>query len=89
MRDRPLYIFRVGSIEWKSDIEVEVGGGYYASGWGASGNTYTLKKVNGKWQVINDTMNWISYNSQVKRLRSICRLRLGTESGRSRISAYS
>jgi len=53
-------ILSVRSIEWKSDTEVDVKGGYYEHGLSASGNTYTLKKVNGKWKVTNDKMNWIS-----------------------------
>jgi hypothetical protein len=53
-------IFRVTSIEWKSDTEVDVSGGYYEAGLSASGNTYTLKKDKGKWKVTNDKMHWIS-----------------------------
>ncbi|MBV10320.1 MAG: hypothetical protein CMN21_14010, partial [Rubinisphaera sp.] len=53
-------IFRVTSIEWKSDTEVDVKGGYYEGGLNASGNTYTVKKENGKWKVTNDKMHWIS-----------------------------
>jgi hypothetical protein len=53
-------IFRVTSIEWKSDTEVDVKGGYYEGGLSASGNTYTVKKENGKWKMTNDKMHWIS-----------------------------
>jgi len=53
-------LFRVRIIEWKSDMEVDVKGGYYEHGLSASGNTYTLKKEKGKWRVTNDTMHWIS-----------------------------
>jgi hypothetical protein len=53
-------IFRVTSIDWKSDTEVDVQGGYYEAGESASGNTYTLKKEKGKWKVTNDKMHWIS-----------------------------
>ncbi len=53
-------IFRVRSIVWKSDTEVEVKGGYYEGGRSASGNTYTLKKEKEKWKVTNDKMDWIS-----------------------------
>ena len=35
-------IFRVRKIEWKSDTEVEVQGGYYEGGLSASSNTYTV-----------------------------------------------
>jgi hypothetical protein len=41
-------IFRVTSIDWKSDTEVDVQGGYYEGGHSASGNTYTLRKDKGK-----------------------------------------
>ena len=51
-------IFNVTRIQWKSDTEVE--GGYYEAGLSASGNTYTLKKDKGKWQVTKDKMDWIS-----------------------------
>jgi hypothetical protein len=53
-------IFRVESMKWKSDTEVDVKGGYYEAGLSGSGNTYTLKKGKGKWNVINDKMHWIS-----------------------------
>jgi hypothetical protein len=53
-------IFRIAAIEWKSDTEVAVSGGYYEAGLSASGNTYTVKKVDGKWTVTKDEMHWIS-----------------------------
>lgn len=53
-------VFRVRIIEWKSDTEVDVEGGYHEHGLSASGNTYTLKRENGKWKVTNDKMHWIS-----------------------------
>jgi hypothetical protein len=53
-------IFRVTKIEWKSDIEVEVTGGYHEALLSSSGNTYTVKKENGKWKVTKDKMDWIS-----------------------------
>jgi hypothetical protein len=53
-------IFRIRSIDWKSDTEVDAQGGYYEAGDSASGNTYTLKKEKGKWKVTNDKMHWIS-----------------------------
>jgi hypothetical protein len=64
-------IFKTGAIKWVSDTEVEISGGYYEAGLSASGNTYYLKKVNGKWTVIKDVMHWISYFS-VSRLLIIC-----------------
>jgi hypothetical protein len=53
-------IFRVSKIEWRTDAEVEVKGGYYEANLSASGNTYTVKKQDGKWKVTNDKMDWIS-----------------------------
>jgi len=53
-------IFTTGAIKWVSDTEVEISGGYYEAGLSASGNTYFLKKVDGKWKVIKDVMHWIS-----------------------------
>lgn len=53
-------IFSVTNIEWKSDTDVVVKGGYCEGGLSASGNTYTLKKDKGKWQVTGDRMDWIS-----------------------------
>jgi hypothetical protein len=53
-------IFNVTRIQWKSDTEVEVEGGYYEAGLSASGNTYTLKKDKGKWQVTKDKLDEIS-----------------------------
>jgi hypothetical protein len=53
-------IFRVRKIEWKSDTEVAVKGGYYEAGLSASSNTYTVKKEKGKWKVTNDKMDSIS-----------------------------
>jgi hypothetical protein len=54
-------VFRVERIEWKSDSQVDVDGGYYEDGMSASGNTYTVQKTKGKWKVTNDEMHWISY----------------------------
>lgn len=53
-------IFRVTSITWKSDTEVDVSGGYYEAGLSASRNAYTLKKESGQWKVTSDKMQWIS-----------------------------
>ena len=53
-------IFRVTTIKWSSETEAEVDGGYHEHGLSASGNTYTLKKENGKWKVTKDKMHWIS-----------------------------
>jgi hypothetical protein len=53
-------IFRVRSIKWISDIEVEVLGGYFEDGLSASGNTYTVRKKQKKWKVSNAVMSWLS-----------------------------
>lgn len=53
-------MFYVGEIKWVSEIEVEVAGGYYEANLSASGNTYYLKKKDGKWVVERDEMHWIS-----------------------------
>jgi hypothetical protein len=53
-------ILRVSSIMRISDIEVEVQGGYDQSGRSASGNIYTVKKINGKWSVTQDKRTWES-----------------------------
>jgi hypothetical protein len=52
--------FRVTSIVWISDAEVKVAGGYYEGNVSSSGNTYTLKKEAGNWQVTRDEMGSIS-----------------------------
>ena len=53
-------IFRIESITFQSDEEVEVRGGYFEGGLSASGNIYTVKKVQGVWQVTKDELQWIS-----------------------------
>jgi hypothetical protein len=57
--------FRVTSIAWISDTEVEVVGGYYEGNVSSSGNTYTVKKDTGKWQVTNDKMGTISHGPDI------------------------
>jgi hypothetical protein len=54
-------MFHTGAIKWVSDTEVEVSGGYYEGGLSSSGNTYYLKREAGKWKVIRDVMQWISW----------------------------
>lgn len=53
-------IFRVTSIKWINDIEVEVEGGYYEAGLSASGNIYYVTKESGQWVVKEDKILWIS-----------------------------
>ena len=52
--------FTTGGIKWVSDTEVEIPGGYYEGNLSSSGNTYYLKKENGKWKVIKNVMHYIS-----------------------------
>lgn len=59
---RPALIFSVGKIEWISDAEVSVGGGYEEGNVSSSGNAYILKKQDGKWTVTKDQITVISEN---------------------------
>lgn len=49
-------IFRLYGVKWVSDSEAELDGGFYEIG-NNSGlvNTYTLKKISGKWTVTKST----------------------------------
>jgi hypothetical protein len=53
-------LFRTSEIRWISDDEVEVDGGYFEGGLSASGNTYYLKRENGRWVVTRDVLHWIA-----------------------------
>jgi hypothetical protein len=53
-------VFRVRTIKWVSETEVDVVGGYFEDGLSASGNTYTVIKTQGKWTVSEAKTNWIS-----------------------------
>ena len=57
---KPALIFSISKITWVSDTEVIVDGGYAEAGLSSSGNTYTVKKRDGKWTVTEDRMDWIS-----------------------------
>lgn len=57
---KPGLMFRVTGIVWISSTEVTVDGGYEEGNMSASGNTYTVKKENGKWKVTNEGIGWIS-----------------------------
>ena len=56
-------IFSIYEINWKSDSEVEVAGGYYEGSESASYNTYYLVKKGGKWIVERNVMHTISLNT--------------------------
>jgi hypothetical protein len=71
---RPALIFQVSRITWISDTEVTVDGGYEEGNVSSSGNTYTVTKRNGKWEVTHDQMNVISRSTDQRKrtpLRSI------------------
>jgi hypothetical protein len=61
--NEPALIFFVSSITWISDSEGRrrLRGGKLSS----SGNTDTVRKQNGKWEVTDDKMNSISLNFRV------------------------
>jgi hypothetical protein len=59
---RSALIFRVSRLTWISDTEVSVDGGYDEGNQSSSGNTYTVRKRNGKWEVTGDKMNMIFEN---------------------------
>ncbi|HTT21253.1 MAG TPA: hypothetical protein VMG82_20145 [Candidatus Sulfotelmatobacter sp.] len=68
---KPALIFSISNITWVSDTEVTVSGGYEEANLSASGNTYSVKKNDGKWTVTEDRMNWISENKPSVQLRPI------------------
>ncbi len=53
-------ILYAAEITWISDTEVEVKGGYYESRMSAEGNTYYLKRDDGRWIVTKEVVHWIS-----------------------------
>lgn len=53
-------MFRVRTTKWVSETEVDVAGGYFENGLSASGNNYTVIKMQGKWTVSKAKTNWIS-----------------------------
>jgi hypothetical protein len=53
-------IFEVRTIEWVSEDEVKVEGGYYENGTSSSGEEYTVKREGGKWVVKSSKGLWIS-----------------------------
>ena len=68
-------VFRVSSIKWISETEVEASGGYYEAGLSASGDTYTVRKWLGKWRVTKDKMNWISKNLEAPPFLAVAKSR--------------
>ena len=49
-----------GGIEWISDTEVEVKGGYFANSKDVTGDTYRVVLQDGQWVVTKDTVDWKS-----------------------------
>ncbi len=53
-------LFHVGTITTITAVRAEVEGGYFEGGLSASGNLYTVERINGTWKVIKDVLLWIS-----------------------------
>jgi hypothetical protein len=73
----PGLIFTVGDIRWISESEVEVEGGYFENGRSASGNTYFLRRENGKWVCYSYGTRWISLSEQTPRSNVVNSVRSG------------
>ena len=58
----PAVVFGIEQIRLMSPEEAIVEGGYFEGGLSSSGNTFTVRRENGKWVVTQDKMNWISDN---------------------------
>ncbi len=52
-------IFRIDSIRRTGD-EAIVEGGYFEAGLSASGNRYVVRRIAGRWQVVDDAMHSIA-----------------------------
>jgi hypothetical protein len=53
-------VFRIESIQWKSNTEVEVVGGYTYAALAAAGYTYNVTLDGEKWNVESAVMQWQS-----------------------------
>lgn len=51
-------ILKAGAINWISEKEAEVTGGYFANTKSATGNTYHMLLRKGEWVVDKDTIDW-------------------------------
>ncbi|MBI4468077.1 MAG: hypothetical protein HY650_02015 [Acidobacteria bacterium] len=51
-------LFRIKSIQWLTETEAEVRGGFYEGPQSASDNTYSVKREDGKWVVTKDVLQW-------------------------------
>lgn len=79
-------IFSVDNIVVTGADTAEASGGYYEGGLSSSGNTYYLKRKNGKWFVEKDTMHWISLNTPNKSIDSYVSNRAASRPGLKRRS---
>ncbi len=50
----------IQAITLRNNESAQADGGFYLHGLAASGNTYFLKKENGKWMVVKDVVHWES-----------------------------
>lgn len=55
----PGLTFRITEIRWLTDNEVEVDGGYEEASESGSGNTYSVVKRRGHWEVVGRQMLWV------------------------------
>lgn len=53
-------VFRVTFARRVGLREFEIKGGYYEGALSASGNTYRVRLVNGRWVIVSDRLDWIS-----------------------------
>jgi len=53
-------ILHIDSLEWASDDEVLIEGGYYENPLSAAGTTYEVEWKGGRWIVTGECCHWIS-----------------------------
>jgi len=63
---KPAAFYHVPSINWISVSKAEAYGESYLGTMGATGFTYIVEKINGKWLVTKDEGGWISYIRNLK-----------------------
>lgn len=83
---KPGLIFSIDKIVMTGPDTTEASGGYYEGGLSSSGNTYYLKRRNGKWFVEKDIMHWISHNSPNKGVDSYVSIHAASHPGLKRQS---
>jgi hypothetical protein len=57
---KPMISFSVKEIKILSSTEAVAVGGYYEAGLSSGGYTFKLTKINGRWVVKDQLMDWIS-----------------------------